>query len=157
MLGSQLPNYNGASVRLGRVEQSVLFGRLRDEITLLETAEMFLNVPYLWGGRSTHGIDCSGFTQGIARIHGLKIPRDASTQVNFGELVSHEDGQVGGLSFFMKENGLVHHIEILNSKDTILHASRWVREDKFDEKGIFREDFAAYTHQYHSIRRWFEK
>ena len=155
VVGSQLPFLKGDSVELGKDQYTVDRRGRNTHFGPVETGLMFINVPYLWGGRSIYGIDCSGYTQTIARIHGLEVPRDASKQVRFGEEISFEDRQSGDIPFFINNNGIVHHVGILNSPDTILHASGWIREDVFDEKGIYRKDFEEYTHQFHSIRRWF--
>ena len=119
----------------------------------METAKLFLNAPYLWGGRSIHGIDCSGYTQIVAKIHGFQLPRDASQQVNFGEEVRFEDRQPGDFEFYINSKGNIHHVGIIIEENKVLHASGWVRSDKSDETGIYREDFREYTHQHHSIRR----
>lgn len=156
LAGSQLPFLDDDSIRLGSNKYSIENRGRNSHFGPVETALMFLNVPYLWGGRSTYGIDCSGYTQTVARIHGITVPRNASKQVHFGQEVSFEDRQVGDVPFFINQNGVVHHVGVLNSRDTVLHASGWIREDRFDKKGIYRDEFEEYTHSFHSIRRWFE-
>ena len=55
---------------------------------LINNAMVYLNTPYLWGGRTPFGIDCSGFTQIIYRLQGMKIPRDAYQQIEIGQNLS---------------------------------------------------------------------
>jgi gamma-D-glutamyl-L-lysine dipeptidyl-peptidase len=153
--GSQLPNLRDEKLQLGDHEYRVVERGRRSHFGPIETTLMFLNVPYLWGGRSKYGIDCSGLVQTVARIHGISTPRDASAQVNYGETIDFEERRAGDLPFFINENGLVHHVGVLNSTHSIVHASGWVREDKFDENGIFLENTGVHTHTLHSIKRWF--
>jgi cell wall-associated NlpC family hydrolase len=120
----------------------------------LYTAKCFLNVPYLWGGRSLFGIDCSGLTQVVFKINHIKIPRDTSQQVLSGKPVDRfEDARQGDLAFFSNEEGKISHVGILMAPDRILHASGYVRIDQFDSKGIFNTKKQLYTHRFNCIRR----
>lgn len=154
MLGSALVNLKDGAMIFGNeiytVEQTVNAGNQ----SLLQTTMGYLNTPYLWGGKSIFGIDCSGLVQNIFKVHGTLLPRDASQQVNAGELVEFADRKVGDVPFFINAKGIVHHVGILTTKDEIIHAAGSVRVDAFDEKGIFRKDLDKYTHHYHSIRRY---
>lgn len=127
-------------------------------LSLTEGARQFLGAPYLWGGKTILGIDCSGLTQVAALIAGVKIPRDACQQAEIGEEVPFADlCKEGDLAFFDNEEGTIIHVGILLSNDhgkwSILHASGEVRIDHFDHQGIFREDFGKYTHKLRIIRR----
>lgn len=122
---------------------------------IIELAKDYLNTPYLWGGKSPFGIDCSGYTQIIYRFHGFNLPRDASEQVLHGTEVEFNEIQEGDLAYFSNKAGKVTHVGILDGKGNIYHASGHVRLDKFDEKGIWREDFERYTHTTSSIKRLF--
>ena len=119
-----------------------------------EIALSFFNSPYLWGGRSFYGIDCSGFTQIVYKIAGLKIPRDASQQVNIGTSVSFvEEATTGDLAFFDNpESGNIVHVGLCLGHGEIIHASGSVRIDKLDHIGIFAADRNAYTHQLRTIK-----
>lgn len=154
MLGSALPHLKNNHVVLGKEIYTLEQTPNQGMHTLLQTALGYLNTPYLWGGKSIFGIDCSGLTQNVFKVHGYLLPRDASQQVFEGELVEFEDRQEGDAPFFINANGIVHHVGILTKKDEILHAAGYVRLDPFDEKGIFRTDLNKYTHHYHSIRRF---
>lgn len=154
LIGSSLPFFDEGIFKIGTQKFTLI---LEEELTagrtIAETASIFLNAPYLWGGRSLHGIDCSGYTQIVAKLHGYQLPRDASKQVHVGEAIEYADREIGDFVFFVNSDEHVHHVGILIEKNKILHASGWIREDKLDKKGIFREDFDEYTHRFHSIKR----
>lgn len=119
-----------------------------------QTAYLFLNSPYLWGGRSPFGIDCSGFTQLVFKLNGHKIPRDASQQVELGTPLSFvEEAEAGDLAFFDNEEGNIIHVGILLDNLNIIHASGQVRIDKFDHYGIFHSEIKKYSHHLRVIKR----
>lgn len=121
---------------------------------ILNSAFLFLNAPYLWGGRSPFGIDCSGFTQLVYRLNGYKLPRDAYQQVERGSPLSFvEEAEAGDLAFFDNEEGRIVHVGILLSNEQIIHASGCVRVDKFDHYGIFNADTKKYSHTLRVIKR----
>lgn len=117
---------------------------------------IFLGTPYLWGGKSVYGIDCSGFAQQVFKLFGVKLLRDAYLQAGQGEPVaSLEDSQRGDLVFFQNEKGRVMHVGILLNNHEIVHASGKVRIDIINEEGITNRETGKRTHQFHSIRRFF--
>ena len=123
------------------------------EIIIFSALQM-LNIPYLWGGRSSFGIDCSGLVQTSFKVAGIKLPRDASEQSKCGDLVySIVDSKAGDLAFFENENGKIVHTGILISQDKIIHSSGYVRTDVIDKVGIFDLTTHEYSHKLHSIKR----
>jgi hypothetical protein len=123
---------------------------------LVEDAFTFLNAPYLWGGRTPLGIDCSGFTQLIYRLNGIQLPRDASQQVEKGEALSFpEEAEPGDLAFFDNEEGHITHVGIVLENLQIIHASGRVHVDKFDHLGIFNQEKKGYTHNLRVLKKLF--
>lgn len=121
---------------------------------ITETARQFLNTPYLWGGRSVFGYDCSGFTQTLYKIHGISLPRDTNQQVLAGRSITGLNEVVpGDLAFFCNEEGKVNHVGIIMAGGQIIHCSGWVRIDRLDEKGIFNRERDMYTHLFMEVRR----
>ncbi len=119
-----------------------------------EVARYFIQAPYLWGGRSFYGLDCSGFTQIVYKILGHSIPRDASQQVEMGENVTFvEEAVAGDLAFFDNEEGNITHVGLCLGRGEIIHASGMVRIDKLDHQGIFRTDLKQYSHKLRVIKR----
>ena len=123
--------------------------------TLLPAYSPYLDTPYLWGGKSVFGIDCSGFAQQVFKLFGIKLLRDAYQQATQGEAVSDLDAsQAGDLAFFHNEAGRITHVGILLRPDQIVHAAGKVRIDVIDKDGIINVDTGKRTHQLHSIRRF---
>lgn len=132
--------------------KDVSIDSLRDLI--IEYALMYYNTPYLWGGRTHYGIDCSGLSQMVYRMVGIDIPRDASRQVTMGQNFSFvEEALPGDLAFFGDDMGAITHVGILWEQNRIIHASGRVRVDKIDHQGIFNEDLKRYTHNLKVIKR----
>ena len=119
-----------------------------------QIASSFLNTPYLWGGRSMYGIDCSGFTQIVFKIMGKKLPRDASQQAVVGEkITSLTETQCGDLAFFQNKDGRITHTGLILDQQTIIHASGKVRIDVLDEQGIFCVERNEHSHRLCAVRR----
>jgi hypothetical protein len=123
-------------------------------IKLIDLAKSYLGSPYLWGGRSPFGIDCSGLVQVVFKMFGLYLPRDAAQQVQHGESVNFiHEAQSGDLAFFGNEEGTIVHVGILIDNTQILHASGKVRIDTIDHQGIFNSETNKYSHQLRIIKR----
>jgi hypothetical protein len=114
----------------------------------------FLGTPYLWGGKTTFGTDCSGFVQTAFRVIGIPLPRDSYQQVNHGQTI-HFANEVlpGDLAYFGNEHGKITHVGICLSNNEIVHASGWVRIDLLDQQGIFNRETQTYSHQLITIKR----
>ena len=116
----------------------------------------YLGSPYMWGGRSIFGIDCSGFSQACYAHFGIFLKRDAYQQADMGSTVDFiTQIKPGDLAFFDNEQGKITHVGIMVDKQTIVHASGQVRIDKMDQQGIFREDEDRYTHKLRIVKRYF--
>src|SRR5690606_11931205 len=113
---------------------------------LLNTALNYLNAPYLWGGKTPFGIDCSGFTQMVYKLNGYQLLRDACQQATQGIALSFiEESEPGDLAFFDNEDGKIVHVGIIMEDNHIIHAHGKVRIDRLDHTGIFNTDKKLYT------------
>lgn len=153
-IGSSMAFLEGNTCKIGN-ERFEILGPKGDIETFTATARSFLNTPYLWGGRTHFGIDCSGFTQAVFRLYGISINRDASQQAQQGKAIEGiQRSMLGDLAFFVNENDKITHVGIILSRSQIIHASGRVKIDTIDEKGIYSEELKRYTHKLHSIRRF---
>jgi cell wall-associated NlpC family hydrolase len=116
-----------------------------------------LSVPYLWGGRSSFGFDCSGLCQNLYRQVGIEIPRDSSAQASLGNVINFiEESQAGDLAFFDNDEGIIIHVGMILGENKILHASGRVKIDFIDHQGIFSIEQNRYTHKLRLIKKLVE-
>lgn len=121
---------------------------------LMLTAKSYLNSPYLWGGRTHFGIDCSGFVQTVFKQHGINLKRDASQQVEQGTVVDFlQSAKAGDLAFFDNDEGRIVHVGIMLNNEQIIHASGRVKIDTIDDQGIYSQEFRKHTHKLRIIKR----
>lgn len=120
---------------------------------VVSIAKSYLNAPYLWGGRTPFGIDCSGFTQAVYRFFNINLPRDAYQQAELGQEISFKDKKDGDIVFFKNKSGKIHHVGILIEENKVIHANGRVRIDPLTENGIFKEETGKITHDFYSVRR----
>lgn len=103
---------------------------------IMKYAEALLGIPYIWGGRSAFGIDCSAYTQLMYKMCGFRIPRDSNMQAKLGMELgkSFADFRKGDLLFFGNKEGRVTHVAIYTGKEMdFIHASGFVRINSLDE------------------------
>ena len=121
---------------------------------LIKTAFMYLNAPYLWGGKTPFGIDCSGFTQMVYKLNGYNLLRDASQQASQGLALSFiEESEPGDLAFFDNSEGQIIHVGIIMENNYIIHAHGKVRIDRLDHSGIYNIDKKSHTHKLRVIKK----
>ncbi|WP_438712138.1 NlpC/P60 family protein [Aquimarina muelleri] len=126
----------------------------QEKKNIINTAFLFLNAPYLWGGKTNFGIDCSGFTQMVYKLNGYKLLRDASQQATQGESLSFiEESEPGDLAFFDNDEGAITHVGIMMKDNYIIHAHGKVRIDRIDHSGIYNIDKRVHTHKLRVIKR----
>jgi hypothetical protein len=127
---------------------------IKSKKSILSTAFMYLNAPYLWGGKTPFGIDCSGFTQMVYKLNGYQLLRDASQQALQGETLSFiEESEPGDLAFFDNDEGNIIHVGIIMQDNYIIHASGKVRIDRLDHLGIFNAEANRHTHKLRVIKK----
>lgn len=126
----------------------------KEKSKLLKTAFTYLNAPYLWGGKTPFGIDCSGFTQMVYKLNGYTILRDASQQATQGQALSFiEESEPGDLAFFDNAEGHIVHVGIIMEDNYIIHAHGKVRIDRLDHSGIYNVDKKIHTHKLRVIKK----
>ena len=128
---------------------------MKSKSGLIETAFHYLNAPYLWGGKTPFGVDCSGFTQMVYKLNGHKLLRDASQQAALGEALSFiEESEPGDLAFFDNEDGKIIHVGLIMENNYIIHASGKVRIDRLDHLGIYNAEVNRHTHKLRVIKKY---
>jgi len=152
-VGSSLVFLEGTTCHIG-TDRFEIIGPIGTTENIVATAMSFLNVPYMWGGRTHFGIDCSGFTQAVFKLQGFNLLRDASQQVDQGHTVDIlKEAKLGDLAFFNNDEGKTVHVGILLNNKNIIHASGKVKIDTIDEKGIYSEELKRYTHKLSMVKR----
>lgn len=158
--GSNVPLYSNGYCYLGDERFEVSFipklaGSVISIDQIISTAVFFQNAPYLWGGRTLFGIDCSGFSQIVFKLNGIKINRDAWQQAEQGSTVDFlPEAKAGDLAFFDNDAGRITHVGIMLSSSEIIHASGRVRIDPIDNQGIYNAELGKYTHKLRIIKRF---
>lgn len=158
-VGSSLPFFADGKGRLGKTEFTFT-GKFckRDDLQpsqelVKELVQPWLNAPYLWGGRTPLGVDCSGFVQVVFKLMGIDMPRDAWQQAQAGRPVKKfSEVRTGDLAFFSSKEDITH-VGILLDNGEIIHASGKVRIDAIDKKGIISADTGKRTLRLRAVRR----
>jgi len=156
-IGSHLPFFDGEKLRINSNEfyyEGVVLSKKSPKEELLKTAFLFLNTPYLWGGKTPFGMDGSGFTQMVYKLCGYPLLRDAKEQATQGEVLSFiEESEPGDLAFFDDSEGVITHVGIIMQDYYIIHAYGKVRIDLLDHSGIYNVDLKKHTHKLRVIKK----
>ena len=154
-LGASLSFLNNNEINTSNFDfEGTKTSGIKPKNALINTAFMYLNAPYLWGGKTPFGIDCSGFTQMVYKLNGYKIHRDASQQALDGEPLSFiEESEAGDLAFFDNDEGNIIHVGIIMENNYIIHASGKVRIDRLDHLGIYNPELNKHTHKLRVIKK----
>ena len=154
-IGSSLSFLNDDSINISNfLFEGIKTCGVKPKSNLVKTAYMYMNAPYLWGGKTPFGIDCSGFTQMVYKLNGYHLLRDASQQATQGEVLSFiEESEPGDLAFFDNEEGNIIHVGIMLDNNYIIHASGKVRIDRLDHLGIYNAETNRHTHKLRVIKK----
>ena len=149
-LGASL---NGLSLLEHAFDGSIIEG-INHKEDLIKTSFLYLNSPYMLGGKTPFGIDSSGFAQMVYKINGYKLPRHAADQAGQGEVLSFiEESEPGDLAFFDDSEGNIIHVGIILKDHHIIHSFGKVRIDRLDQSGIYNEDLRTHTHRLRVIKK----
>ena len=154
-LGASLSFLHHSEINVENFEfEGLRTSGVKSKSDLIATAYLYLNAPYLWGGKTAFGIDCSGFTQMVYKLNGYNLLRDASQQSSQGEALSFiEESEAGDLAFFDNEEGKIIHVGIIMDNNYIIHASGKVRIDRLDHLGIYNAELNRHTHRLRVIKK----
>lgn len=154
-LGASVSFLHHSEINIQNFEfEGLRISGVKPKTDLITTSYLYLNAPYLWGGKTAFGIDCSGFTQMVYKLNGYKLLRDASQQSTQGEALSFiEESEPGDLAFFDNEEGTIIHVGIIMENNYIIHASGKVRIDRLDHLGIYNAEQNRHTHRLRVIKK----
>lgn len=156
--GDLLPIILGSSINIGNIlahdYEGAFLEKQQDKSNLIQTALLYLNAPFLWGGRTPFGLDCSGFTQMTYKVNGYKLKRTSLEQSAQGEALSFiEESEPGDLAFFDNKEGVIDHVGIVMENNYIIHCHGKIRIDRIDHTGIFSSESNNYTHKLRVIKK----
>lgn len=159
--GSKIPYLNDTQYQFGGKEIQINYADMVEGETsgeqIVSLAKQYLEAPYLWGGKSILGIDCSGLVQIAYAMCNIQLPRDASMQVKLGKTIdSLFEVKPGDLAFFENAEGKIIHVGIMLTPRKIIHASGWVKIEQIDTQGIISGQTGDYSHKLRIIKRIIE-
>lgn len=127
---------------------------IQPKSNLIETAFLYRNSPYLYGGKTPFGIDASGLTQMVYKLNGYNLSRAVEQQAKQGEALSFiEESEAGDLAFFDDNEGQIVHVGIIMPDNYIIHSHGKVRIDRLDHSGIYNTDVKMHTHKLRVIKK----
>jgi cell wall-associated NlpC family hydrolase len=150
--GANVPNNSKFIVGGMTFEQLTAYDHFVEK-DISSIALSYLNAPYLWGGKTQFGIDCSGFTQTVYRFFGVELPRDAYQQAELGSAIGFEERKIGDIAYFHNADQKIIHVGILLEDDKFIHASGRVRIDQLSKEGIIHSENGQKTHNLTCLRR----
>ena len=153
VLGSLIPKDEEINKKL-KIKSNLNFCKMgKFDIWFNNICKKYLNTPYLWGGRTPFGIDCSGYTQMVFRFFNIYLPRDAYQQEKEGDNIDFLKRKMGDLAFF-ELNNKITHVGIILKNNKIIHSSGKVKINYIDNLGIYEDPkLKEYTHKLKSIKR----
>ncbi len=151
--GSTLPFFKNGKCTAG--DDTFIVNTQGDITNLPDIAYSFINSPYLWGGRTHFGVDCSGFAQAVLRTQGVNLLRDAWQQAEQGTIVDFlQSAKLGDLAFFDNEEGRITHVGLMLNNEMIIHASGKIKIEQIDDQGIYSAEQRRYTHKLRIVKRF---
>ncbi len=157
LIGSILPI---SSMELFDMEEQLAFNgdshNMGDSMNfefVKQIALKYLNAPYLWGGKTPFGVDCSGFVQMVFKIAGYKLSRDASEQALLGTKVESLENAIPGDLCYFGTKTKITHVGMLLADNKIIHASGQVRIDSISDQGIHLPANNSLSHKLQLIKR----
>lgn len=160
-LGARLPAFDGMMFSMGQQPytfsgQAVLVQDVRKNAEMMiKMAQKYLHSPYLWGGRSSLGIDARGLVHMACKMSGVDLPRTLEGMLEEGENINFvNEAQAGDIAFFENFKGRISHVGILLSPMEIIHAHGSVRIDRVDHYGLFNTKERRYSHRLRLVKRF---
>jgi SH3-like domain-containing protein len=141
----RLPNEHEGYIKTDAVMEETELGKIQATgDRLVAVARGYLGIPYLWGGTSAKGFDCSGFVQTVYRMNNRELPRDANQMVKVGEPVEFGDNyqnlRKGDLLFFGPSPERITHVALYLGDRLFIHSAAWVHINSLDpEHPLFNE------------------
>lgn len=142
----------------GNLKENIVTAPILSDESFKNFKKAYQSTPYLWGGKSALGIDCSGLVQQFFKLVDINLPRDAKDQALLGTDIGFlQEVKLFDVAFFDDEEGNIIHTGILVNPSTILHAYGSVREDTIDVAGIIHADNKQRTHKLRCIKRFIKE